>query len=150
MKAILQRVTDATLYINGSIHSSIGKGILCLLGISKEDPGELSDKLSSKIARLRIFEDDGGKMNLSLQDIHGEILIVSQFTLYADSKKGNRPSFTGAADPGKAIPLYEAFIKQMEHHLPGRVKTGIFGADMKITFTNDGPVTIILDTDDWN
>jgi D-tyrosyl-tRNA(Tyr) deacylase len=146
MIAVIQRVSSAQLSINDSIYSSINKGLLLLIGIGNEDTIEDVEWLSQKIIGLRIFQDNEGKMNLSLKEINGELLIVSQFTLFASTKKGNRPSFIEAARPEIAIPMYEAFITACEKSLSSKVKTGQFGADMKINLTNDGPVTITIDT----
>lgn len=146
MRAILQRVTEASCTVEGIVTGEIGSGLLVLLGI--EDADELEDVvwLASKIINMRIFSDEQGMMNRSVTDIDGNILLISQFTLYAATKKGNRPGFTKAARPEKAIPLYEAMITQLSTLLGQPVKTGIFGADMKISLLNDGPVTIIMDT----
>ncbi|MEZ4908851.1 MAG: D-aminoacyl-tRNA deacylase [Saprospiraceae bacterium] len=146
MRVVLQRCKDAELRINNSIHSSIGKGILVLVGIENEDTYTDIEWLSGKISRLRIFNDENDKMNLSVQDIEGEIMIVSQFTLFASSKKGNRPSYINSAHPDIAIPLYEKFIEKMKIDSGLNVVTGVFGADMSINLTNDGPVTIIIDS----
>ena len=148
MRAVVQRVTQASVTVDGELLGRIGKGLLILLGVADGDTRELTEKMADKICRLRIFEDENGKTNLSLADVGGELLVISQFTLYADCRKGNRPSFTGAARPETAIPLYEAFIARCrESGLP--VETGEFGADMKIDLLNDGPVTIVIDTDEW-
>ena len=147
MKAVIQRVTEAQVQIEGKVVGKIDQGFMILLGIHAKDTKEDVDYLVRKISKLRVFEDDQGKMNLSLQEIGGSILSISQFTLYADTKKGNRPSFTEAARPETAISLYEMFNKQLkEIGIP--TETGEFGADMKVTLTNDGPVTIIIDTND--
>ncbi|WP_291116300.1 D-aminoacyl-tRNA deacylase [Flavobacterium sp. UBA6135] len=146
MKAVIQRVSEASVIIENEIVASIQKGILVLIGIEDTDSKEDIEWLSSKIASLRIFEDDNQVMNLSLKDIKGEIIVVSQFTLHASTKKGNRPSYIKAAKPEVAIPLYEDFIKQVELDLGKFVQTGVFGADMKVNLTNDGPVTILIDT----
>lgn len=145
MRAVLQRVKSAQVSIGGATVGKIGKGILLLLGISPEDSQKEADYLAEKAVNLRIFEDGGGKMNLSLLDTGGEMLIVSQFTLYGDCRKGRRPSFTGAARPEIAIPLYERFISSVKARgVP--VSTGTFGADMLVSLENDGPVTLLLDT----
>ncbi len=146
MRALLQRVSSASVTIEGAVKSSIGPGLLILLGIEHEDAAEDIDWLCKKIAALRIFSDPAGLMNLSVQDIGGECLVVSQFTLHASTKKGNRPSFIRAARPDTAIPLYEQFVQKLaaESHRP--VETGEFGADMQVALVNDGPVTIWLDT----
>ena len=147
MKAVLQRVTRAAVTVDGQTVGQIGKGFLILLGVSNEDTEETSRKLADKICRLRIFEDENGKTNCSLKDVDGELLLVSQFTLYASCRKGNRPSFTQAGDPKKAEELYEYIIGKCRDEVPD-VQTGSFGADMKITLLNDGPFTIILDSKD--
>ncbi len=146
MRAIIQRVSTCSLEINGIVHRSIGQGILVLLGIEEADHNEDINWLCGKITRLRIFDDANGVMNLSVADIKGEVMIVSQFTLHASTKKGNRPSYIKAASPQTAIPLYEAFIQQMVVEVGKPVSTGVFGAHMNITLTNDGPVTIMIDT----
>ncbi len=146
MRAVLQRVTQATVKTDGEIIGSIGKGFLILLGVSDQDDEAVADKMADKICRLRIFEDENGKTNLSLSDVGGEILVVSQFTLYADCRKGNRPSFTGAGAPEAANRLYEYFMERCRTHV-ARVEHGKFGADMKIDLTNDGPFTLMLDSD---
>jgi D-tyrosyl-tRNA(Tyr) deacylase len=146
MKAVIQRVTKASVTIEDVKVAQIKHGLLILLGIVNED--ELADItwLSNKIVNLRIFSDEDGVMNKSLKDSNGEVIIVSQFTLQASTKKGNRPSYIKAAKPNVAIPLYQAFIKQIELDLGKSVQTGQFGADMKVELLNDGPVTIIIDT----
>ncbi|MFN8325355.1 MAG: D-aminoacyl-tRNA deacylase [Flavobacteriaceae bacterium] len=146
MKAVIQRVLDASVTINGNIVGDINKGLLVLVGIEDADNHEDIDWLTSKIANLRIFGDENDVMNLSLKDIDGEMIIVSQFTLHALTKKGNRPSYIKAAKPEIAIPLYENFVLKMELELGKKVQTGQFGADMKVSLINDGPVTIIIDT----
>lgn len=148
MRVVIQRVLESSVSINNTIHSSIEKGLLILLGIEAEDNKEDIDWLANKISNLRIFNDSVGKMNLSLLDIKGEALIVSQFTLHASTKKGTRPSFIKAAKPEIAIPLYERFKSTMNLKLGNEVKSGEFGADMKISLINDGPVTIIIDSKD--
>ncbi len=148
MKAIMQRVSTASVSINEKIYSQIGQGLLVLLGITQDDTQEDVDWLCKKIIGLRIFSDHDGKMNLSVKDIKGEILLVSQFTLYASTKKGNRPSFTEAAPPTLAIPLYQACISRLQNELGKNIKTGQFGADMQVSLVNDGPVTIVIDTKD--
>ena len=145
MKVVIQRVTAASVEIEGAIYSSIKNGLLVLLGISEIDEKEDVDWLCKKIVGLRIFADEKGLMNLSVKDIHGQLLLVTQFTLYGDVNKGNRPSFIRAARPEKAIPLYEYFIQQLNKY-DIEVCTGKFGADMKVSLTNDGPVTIIIDS----
>lgn len=146
MIAVIQRVNEATLRIEKQIYSQIQTGFLVLLGIHESDELEDVAYLAQKIAGLRVFSDEEGKMNLDLQQVSGNILLVSQFTLFANTKKGNRPSFTEAARPDKAIPLYEEMIKILEEKLGKKIQTGKFGADMQISFTNDGPVTIIIDS----
>ena len=146
MRAVLQRVSKASVAIDGDIRSSIEKGILILLGIENNDTQEDIEWLSGKITRLRIFDDSDGIMNLSVADAEGEILLVSQFTLHASTKKGNRPSYIKAAKPDFAIPMYEKFIAQIEKDLGQSVKTGEFGANMQVELLNDGPVTIMIDT----
>lgn len=146
MKAVVQRVSEASVTIGGTVKSNIATGVLILLGIEEADTTEDLEWLAGKIARLRIFGDENGVMNLSLQDTKGDAIVVSQFTLHASTKKGNRPSYIKAARPETAIPLYEQFVKQLEGELGKPVLTGEFGADMKVTLVNDGPVTIIIDT----
>ncbi len=145
MKVVIQRVTEASVEIEEAIYSSIKNGLLVLLGISVADEKEDVDWLCKKIIGLRIFSDENELMNLSVKDINGQILLVSQFTLYGDANKGNRPSFIQAARPEKAIPLYEYFIQQLCKN-DINVHTGKFGADMKVSLINDGPVTIIIDS----
>lgn len=146
MIAVIQRVTEATLRIEQAIFSQIGTGFLVLLGIHESDDIEDVNYLAQKISGLRIFSDDEGKMNLDLQQVNGDILLVSQFTLYANTKKGNRPSFIEAARPEKAIPLYEKMIQSLEEKIGKKIQTGQFGANMKISLINDGPVTIMIDS----
>jgi len=146
MRAVIQRVTQATVTIGGKVTGAIGVGLLALLGIEEADDQQDIEWLSGKISRLRIFDDENGVMNRSVCELDGEILLVSQFTLHASTKKGNRPSYIKAARPEIAIPLYEKFIRQLEADTQKRVKTGEFGAMMKISLVNDGPVTIIIDT----
>ena len=146
MKAVIQRVSQSSVTINEEIVAQIQQGLLVLVGIEDADIQEDINWLTSKIANLRIFEDENEVMNLSLKDIDGEIIVVSQFTLHALTKKGNRPSYIKASKPEIAIPLYESFVKQMEIELGKKVQTGQFGADMKVGLVNDGPVTIIIDT----
>lgn len=148
MIAVIQRVSEASVSIDGQVKGEIKKGFLILLGISALDNLEDVEWLSKKIVGLRIFGDQEGKMNLSILDVNGEILVISQFTLHASTKKGNRPSFIEAARPEVAIPFYESFIKKLSNDLGKQIKTGEFGADMKVALTNDGPVTIIIDTKD--
>ena len=146
MRAVIQRVSEASVTIEGKIKSSVQKGYLILLGIEEADTNEDLEWLSKKIVALRIFSDAEGKMNLDLKEVNGDVLLISQFTLHAQTKKGNRPSYIKAARPEQAIPLYEAFIKQLQSDLGKTVFTGEFGADMKVSLVNDGPVTIIIDT----
>jgi len=146
MKAVIQRVTEAAVTIDGILVAEIQKGLLVLIGIEDADAEEDIAWLTAKIANLRIFGDANEVMNLSLKDTHGDMIVVSQFTLHAQTKKGNRPSYIKASKPDIAIPLYETFVKQMETELGKPVQTGKFGADMKVRLLNDGPVTIIIDT----
>ena len=146
MKAVIQRVSQASVSINNEIVAQIQKGLLVLIGIEDTDKYEDIEWLTAKIANLRIFPDEKDVMNLSLKDIDGEMIVVSQFTLHASTKKGNRPSYIKAAKPGIAIQMYESFVKQMEIELGKKVQTGQFGADMKVSLVNDGPVTIVIDT----
>jgi D-tyrosyl-tRNA(Tyr) deacylase len=146
MKAVIQRVSRASVSIDKKTKSEIGKGLLILLGIENADGQDDIDWLAGKIARLRIFEDKDGVMNLSVKDIDGEAVVVSQFTLHASTKKGNRPSYIYAAGPDVAIPLYEQFLKSLENQLGKQVGSGEFGAMMEVELVNSGPVTIIIDT----
>ena len=146
MRAVIQKVSQASITIGDQLTRNMGHGLLILLGIEDSDDHSDIHWLSGKISRLRIFNDHQGVMNLSVKDVEGEIMIVSQFTLHASTRKGNRPSYIKAAIPEKAIPLYEAFIEQMEQDLGKKVTTGEFGAYMKVNLTNDGPVTISIDT----
>lgn len=146
MKAVIQRVSSASVTIHDQVVANIQKGLLVLVGFEAADTNEDLDWMTSKIANLRIFDDENHIMNLSLKDIDGEMIIVSQFTLQASTKKGNRPSYIKAAKPEIAIPLYESFIQKMESELGKKVQTGQFGADMKVALVNDGPVTIGIDT----
>lgn len=148
MRTVIQRVQHASVAIDGAVRSEIGKGLLILVGFEDSDTGKEIVRMAKKIVNMRIFDDDKGVMNRSVLEIGGEILIVSQFTLYASTKKGNRPSYIHAAKPDIAIPLYESFCKEVEMQLGREVKTGVFGADMKVYLLNDGPVTIIVDTKD--
>ncbi len=145
MRVVVQRVKHASVTINGSVNGKINNGFLVLLGIQSTDSEQDVDYLVKKVTNLRIFSDENDKMNLSLKDVNGELLIVSQFTLYANCKEGNRPSFVEAAKPDIAIPLYEYFISECRKIIPV-VETGIFGSDMKVDLLNDGPVTIIMDS----
>lgn len=146
MRTVIQRVTEASVTIDQELYSSIDKGMMILVGIEEVDTEEDIDWLVKKISNLRIFDDENGVMNKSILDIKGDILVVSQFTLHASTKKGNRPSYIKAARPDTAIPLYESFCKQMSEAIGKQVKTGQFGADMKVALINDGPVTIMIDT----
>ncbi|MFM9985444.1 MAG: D-aminoacyl-tRNA deacylase [Flavobacteriales bacterium] len=146
MRIIIQRVLSASVEVDSKIISSIQKGFLVLLGIETEDTTEDSTWLVQKIASMRIFPDDDGKMNRDILEVNGDAIVVSQFTLHASTKKGNRPSFIRAARPEQAIPLYEDFVKQLEFALNKKVGTGVFGADMKVALVNDGPVTINMDS----
>ena len=146
MIAVIQRVSHATLHVEGVLQASIQQGFMVLLGIHVDDTSEDVAYLASKIAGLRVFSDEEGKMNLDLQAIQGELLLVSQFTLYANTRKGNRPSFLESARPEQAIPLYELMISTLSEKLGQKIQTGVFGADMQINLTNDGPVTIIIDS----
>ncbi len=148
MKAVIQRVSKASVTIDGDTISEIGKGYLILLGVMEGDTEAQADLLAEKISKLRIFEDENGKMNLSVRDVKGEILVVSQFTLCADCRKGNRPSFSLSANPDEANRLYVYFTEYLRKEFDV-VKTGEFGADMDVMLHNDGPVTIIFDTDIW-
>ena len=145
MRVVVQRVKHASVTINGTVNGKINNGFLVLLGIRSTDSEQDVDYLVKKVTNLRIFSDENDKMNLSLKDVNGELLIVSQFTLYANCKEGNRPSFVEAAKPDIAIPLYEYFVSECKKIIPV-VETGIFGADMKVDLLNDGPVTIIMDS----
>jgi len=146
MRVVIQRVTEASVTINQKVFSSINRGLVILLGIEDSDKAEDIEWLSNKIANLRVFNDNTSVMNLSIKDISGQFLVVSQFTLYAATKKGNRPSYMRASKPEIAIPLYESFIEELSLNSGLNVKTGLFGADMKVALINDGPVTIIIDT----
>lgn len=150
MKAVIQRVKHSSVTIEGEKVASIEEGLLILLGVVNEDTSEDFEWLSKKISNLRIFGDENDIMNKSLLDVDGDAIVVSQFTLHASTKKGNRPSYIKAAKPDIAIPLYEQFVKQLEQDLGKPVQTGEFGADMKVELLNDGPVTIIIDTKDKN
>lgn len=145
MKLVIQRVTEASVTIEGSVKGQIGKGYLVLIGVAKDDTKEIADKMIKKMLGLRIFEDENGKTNLSLDDVNGELLLISQFTLYADCKHGNRPSFTDACPPKEASDMYDYFVGECVK-TGKKVETGIFGADMKVSLLNDGPFTIVLDS----
>lgn len=146
MRFVIQRVTQSSVSVDGTVIGKIGKGLLVLIGVAEEDTEETADKLVRKLTGLRVFEDENGKTNLSLADVKGELLLISQFTLYANCKKGNRPSFTEAGSPQKANALYEYIIAKCRENVP-IVETGSFGAEMKVSLVNDGPFTIILDSD---
>ena len=146
MKVVLQRVTSASVTINGIVKAEIRQGLLLLVGIEDADNLQDVDWLSRKIVNLRVFNDDTGVANISVKDVDGDILLISQFTLHADTKKGNRPSYIKASKPPVAVPLYEEFITKLETALGKKIGTGIFGADMKVALVNDGPVTIIIDS----
>lgn len=148
MRAVIQRVSEASVTVEGKITGAIGPGLLILVGIEDADTPEDIDWLCKKITNLRIFNDENGVMNISVKDINGELLVVSQFTLFASTKKGNRPSYLRSSKPDVAIPMYEKFCQQLEYMAGLPVKTGEFGADMKVRLLNDGPVTIIIDTKD--
>lgn len=146
MRAVLQRTAFASVKVDGNITGSIQKGLLVFMGVEDADATEDIEWLSSKIVNLRIFDDENGVMNLSVKDVDGDILLVSQFTLHASTKKGNRPSYIKASKPDFAIPMYEKMIAQLEQELGKKIQKGIFGADMKVELLNDGPVTIVIDT----
>lgn len=146
MRVVIQRVAHAKVEVDQSVVGSIGKGLLVLVGIEDTDQAEDVEWLSGKITHLRIFNDTAGVMNLSVKEIEGSILVISQFTLHASAKKGNRPSYVRASKPAHAVPLYEAFKQRLSDELGKKVEAGIFGADMKVSLLNDGPVTITMDT----
>lgn len=146
MKAVIQRVSEASVAVEEEEPRKTGAGLMILIGVAREDCKADADWLTGKITAMRIFEDDRGKMNLSLKDISGDALIVSQFTLTASTRKGNRPSFNPAAQPDEAVPLYEYFVEQMKLQVPGNVRTGEFGASMRVSLVNEGPITIVLDS----
>lgn len=146
MRAVIQRVSSASVTIDGQVKSSIQAGLLVLIAFEESDTAEENEWLAGKIARLRLFNDDQGVMNRSVQETGGDLLVVSQFTLFASTRKGNRPSYIRSARPERAVPLYEAFLAQLEKALGRPVHTGEFGADMKVTLVNDGPVTLVIDT----
>jgi len=146
MRAVIQRVTNASVTIEGKVHASIEDGLLVLLGIEDADTDEDIEWLSGKIVNLRIFNDNDGVMNISIKEMGGDILLVSQFTLHASTKKGNRPSYIKASKPDIAIPLYEKMFQQLSRDMDKIIKAGVFGADMKVKLLNDGPVTIVIDT----
>lgn len=144
MRAVLQRVTRASVTVDGEVLGKIGKGFMILLGVENSDTEEITDKMADKICKLRIFEDENGKTNKSLADVDGQLLMVSQFTLYANCKKGNRPSFTEAGEPHRAEELYEYMVAKAREQVPV-VETGVFGAEMEVSLVNDGPFTVILE-----
>ncbi|MCF8293410.1 MAG: D-tyrosyl-tRNA(Tyr) deacylase [Chitinophagaceae bacterium] len=146
MRAVIQRVIEANVRINGEIKDAIGTGFMVLLGIEHDDTIDDIEWLSNKIVHMRIFSDSNGLMNLALNDVNGDILLISQFTLHSSTKKGNRPSFLQAAKPTIAIPLYEKMIVQLERDLGKKIGVGLFGADMKVALVNDGPITILIDS----
>lgn len=146
MRLLIQRVTEARCHIDGNVHIQIGKGLVVLVGVGNDETDEDITWLTKKLVQLRIFDDEAGVMNLSVEDIGGDIMIISQFTLHAMTKKGNRPSWIKAAPEAVSKPLYERFIKSVEQSIGRSVATGVFGADMKIELTNDGPVTIWIDS----
>lgn len=146
MRAVIQKVTRASLSIDSEVYSQIGEGLMVLLGIEDSDTNEDIEWLADKIRKLRIFEDENGVMNLSVEDVKGEMMIVSQFTLHASTKKGNRPTYIRASKPEFSKPMYESFIARTREVFAGKVATGVFGADMKIELVNNGPTTIIIDT----
>ena len=146
MRVVIQRVTEAKVVIEGNVNGEIGNGFMILVGIEEADGAEDIAWLTKKIVNLRVFDDENGVMNRSILDTGGDILLISQFTLHALTAKGNRPSYIKAAKPDISIPIYEAFIKSLEDAMGKKIATGIFGADMKVSLTNDGPVTILIDT----
>lgn len=145
MRVVLQRVAHASVRIDGREAGAVGKGLLLLVGFAPDDDPAALEWMADKVVGLRIFPDADGRMNLDLREVDGGLLVVSQFTLYGDTRKGRRPSFVGAAHPDVAIPLYEAFVEALRERVPGRVSTGEFGADMKVELLNDGPVTLLLE-----
>jgi D-tyrosyl-tRNA(Tyr) deacylase len=146
MRALIQRVSEASVTIEGTVTATISTGFLVLLGVEEADGAEDAVWLATKIAKMRLFSDEEGKMNAALDEVEGDVLVVSQFTLHASTKKGNRPSYIRAARPEQAIPLYEKFVHELESALGKKVPTGVFGADMKVALVNDGPVTIWMDS----
>lgn len=146
MRVVLQRVSEASVAIDGKVHGSIKQGMMILLGIEQDDEHSDADWLIQKIIGLRIFSDAEGKMNCSISEVKGRFLVVSQFTLHASTKKGNRPSYVRAARPEQAIPLYDYFVRELGTHCQDKIETGVFGADMKVSLVNDGPVTISIDS----
>lgn len=145
MRIVLQRVARASVTVDGSVVGRIGGGLLLLVGFTREDCADTLEWMANKVVGLRVFSDPQGRMNLSLQDVSGDLLVVSQFTLYGDTRKGRRPSFIRAAGPGVAVPLYENFVALLRERAPGRVETGVFGAMMDVELVNDGPVTLVLE-----
>lgn len=150
MRAVIQRVNKSSVSVDGEIKGSVGKGYNILLGVMDGDGEQQAELLAGKVAKLRVFEDENGKMNKSILDIGGEILVISQFTLCADIKKGNRPSFTDSAPPAEADRLYKYFCSKLLDNGVSKVETGVFAADMQVSIENDGPVTIVMDTDIWD
>ena len=146
MRAVIQRVSEGKVTIAGGVKGAVGRGLVVLLAVEEADTAEDIEWLSGKIVRLRIFDDASGVMNLSVRDVEGEILVISQFTLFASTKKGNRPSYVRSAKPELAVPLYEKFVTRLTQDLGRPVQTGEFGANMSVSLTNDGPVTIIIDS----
>lgn len=146
MKFVIQRVSEAACRIDGKVSGEISRGFLVLIGISNEDTKEIADKMIKKLINMRIFDDEIGKTNLDLASVGGELLLISQFTLYADCKRGNRPSFVNAGAPDMAESLYDYIVEDIKSKVDGKVQTGVFGADMKVSLVNDGPFTIILDS----
>ena len=145
MKVVLQRVSEASVTVGGKVVGEIGAGHLLLVGFTDEDGAEQVRWMAEKVVGLRVFNDADGRMNLGLDDVGGDLLVVSQFTLYGDTRKGRRPSFVGAAHPDRAVPLYESFVAQLREVASGRVETGVFGAEMQVALVNDGPVTLVLE-----
>ncbi len=150
MKLLVQRVQSASVAVDGNVIGAVGKGYLVLLGACDADTTETADKMMAKLVKLRIFEDENGKTNLSLADVSGEVLVVSQFTLYADCRKGNRPSFVAAGSPAHAEEIYTYFVEKLRSDYNLKVETGEFGADMKVSLINDGPFTVMLDSVEMN
>ena len=146
MRIVIQRVSQASVMVDGQLTGQIGKGLLVLMGVEDADTDEDIAWLSNKLVNLRIFNDQDGVMNLGLKEVDGDVLLVSQFTLHANTKKGNRPSYIKASKPAVAIPMYEKMIRQLEQDLGKKIQTGVFGADMKVQLLNDGPVTILIDS----
>lgn len=149
MRAVVQRVSGASVVVNGGAPRAIGRGLVILLGVRETDTLEICPKLAQKCAGLRIFDDAEGRLNVSAEEFGGEALVVSNFTLYGDTRKGKRPSFIAAAKPPLAVDAYEAFVAELRKTGLARVETGEFGAEMQLTLTNDGPITIVIDTDEW-